>query len=520
MTIFLIAVYVIAKAGTIEAKGLEEKFKIARPKTHHIVLVDTSGSMKDLFEGVQGAVRTLLEGLPREDWITVYRFDDYPVRLCHENYQNLKIDDCIPQTLNSDKNSKTEIGETFEAAITDIEKSDASVFTLFFLTDGKVEPRIGGEFERDPAGSWTRLSQRGQAITASKEIWAYGLGLRQYTDVNLLTKIIPRKQVEVITIKNPADLKARIDDLKDNVRRKWLRSAVMKELKGGFVELAEIEPPSVRGLKLSASYVMKSTYTHLDLEPVSLTAGESVTDLKTGWSNISVPTPGQSRPLSFSFPIPMQSRWRLGRTTIAREEKIDFKAEPQFVDAAEIKKLGLEPKVNQKGFETSIQYSYQTGIPISFIILLPISLVAGALLISRWLKLPQVEVFGLLSATGIPQKDLQQEHQARLSVGGSGRDLQIPNTRGAFEIAVRRKASFDTLFVHPLAGQIQLGYGTLSSEAEEELRDEVARIKLDGQEIILSGVSPRRIRSQPWIRVSILVMCIALIDFVIWHVGP
>lgn len=518
----LLATWILSPIPAFPTQGLEEKFQIRRPQSHYLVLLDTSGSMRDFFSQVLLAVRTLLQALPPDDILTVYRFDDYPVRLCHNVIRNLQLpDECLPPGVNPDPRSRTEIGETLEKALDDIEASQASVFIVFFLTDGREEPRRGSRFDRNHDESWATLAERGQRLGQRREIWGYGLGLRQYTDVNLLARIIPQGRVEVITMGSPSELQGRIEGLRDRVRRNWLRSAVRKELESGFLELVQVKTPSVKQGKVHVAYAIRSTYSHLDIQPVPLAVSSSRPDLKLALeSPVSVPTMGQSRPFTISFGLPPHSPWRLGKKTIAHEEKLIVNATPAFVDAEEIRSLGVEPRVNLKGFETVVPYSYTVGIPFSFLALLPLSLLAFIFLTVRWTKVPSPEVFGTLSAQGISPRDLGHEHRERITVGGSGQDIVLPGAAGAFELEVRRRGSWDILFLRPLAGQIQLEGRTLSSFAEEELQQDMVRVTVGGRDLMLTGVAPRRARQRAWGKILLLLVSLVVLNVLTWSIGP
>jgi len=514
----------LAAVPAFAAPGLEEKFRIGRPQFHYLVLLDTSGSMAPFFDQVLQGVRALLQVLPPDDFLTVYRFDDYPVRLCHNHVKDLVLPEgCLPRGVNRDPRSRTEMGETLEKALDDIEASRASVFIVFFLTDGKEEPRRGSKFDRSHEESWAALAERGRRLSRQKEMWGYGLGLRRYTDVHLLARVIPPERVEVITMDNPSELRGRVEDLRERVRRNWLRSAVRKELEGGFLELVQVQAPTVRQGRVYATYAIRSAYPHLAVRPVSLAVGPSMPDLKLALeAPVSVPTGGRSQPFTVSFRLPSHSPWRLGRKTITREDRLIFQATPVLADEEEIRGLGLEPRVRLRGFETVVSYSYPAGIPFSFLALLPFSLLTFVLLAARWGRVPPPEVFGTLSDGGIPPVDLGRGHKRRVRIGGAGQDvdIELPGVVGAFEIEVRRRGSYDILFLRPLAGQIRLEGRTLSSFAEEELQRDGVRVAIDGREVILTGVSPRRVRRRAWGKILLLLAFLVVLNVLAWKAGP
>jgi hypothetical protein len=502
------------------SQRLEEKFQIGRPQSHYIVLLDTSGSMRPFFNQVLEAVRVLLQALPSDDILTIYRFDDFPIRLCNDVIKKLgDPSNYLPKDVNRDPKSRTEIGETFEKALNDIEASQASIFFVFFLTDGKEEPRVGSKFYTHHEESWAALARRGQKLAQQKEIWGYGLGLRRYTDVALLAKIISPERVEVITMRSPSELRGLIESLREKTRRRWLRSAVEKELESGFLELVQVKAPSAKRGKVQVAYAIRSTYPHLDVRPFNL--GLNIPDAKASLENpVSVPTMGRSRSFTVSFGLPPYPRWRLGKKRIVGEKRLIFQATPAFVDAEEIKGLGLEPRVMLKGFETDASYSFSVGIPISFPVILIISIILGYLLIPRWTKLPPPEVFGTVSACGNPPEDLGLKHRGRVTIGGADQDICFPCLTGAFEIEVRREGSYDTLFLRPIQGQIQLGGRTLSPYAREKIQDNTVIVSVNGIDVTLTWVSPRRAPRRAYGKALGLGILLVVLNLIIWKVGP
>jgi hypothetical protein len=503
------------------SQRLEEKFQIGRPQAHYIILLDTSGSMKLFFNQVLEAVQVLLKVLPPDDILTIYRFDDFPIRLCNDVVKKLgDPSNYLPKDVNRDPKSRTEIGETLEKALDDIETSKASIFFLFFLTDGKEEPRVGSKFYTHHEESWAALAMHGQKLAQQKEIWGYGLGLRRYTDVTLLAKVIPSERVEIITMRNPSELQGLIESLREKVRRRWIQSAVARELESGFLELVQVETPKVRHGRVKVSYVIRSTYTHLDIRPFSLSVN-ILPDMKVSFKTpISVPTRGKSQSFTVSFKLPHYSRWRFGKKRIVEKRKLIFQATPSFMDAEEIRNLGLEPNVKLKGFQTDISYSFLVGIPISFLIVLVLSVLLGSYQILKWMRLPPPEVFGIVSACGSPPVDLGREHRKVITIGGTGQDIFFPCLTGAFKIEVQREGSFDILLLQPIQGNIQLRGRTLSPYAREEIQGDRIVVNVNGVDVTLTFVSPRRVPQRSYVKMLVFVIFLIALNFIIWKVGP
>lgn len=517
----ILSIWICLVTSSISASSLEEKFQIARPQTHHIVLLDTSGSMKPYFSQVMEAVQTLLQSLPAEDLLTAYRFDDYPVKLCGGVIKNLSPHEYLPTSVNTHPKSKTEIGETFEKVLQEIEASSAPIFTVFFLTDGKEEPRDGSKFDKTHKEAWNILSEKAKKINSQRDIWGYSLGLKQYTDVQLLSKIIPQDKIEVVTMKHPSELKGRIESLREKMRKNWLRSAVQKELREGYLEIVPVEAPKVDDRKVHLSYAIRSHYPHLDIALISFSVENSTRGKKILINDpIPVSKMAFSKPIKVSFELPVHSKMQFGRKTIFHNENLNLKGSPVFVDEKDIISLDLHPVVKVKGTEATLTYSYKTGIPFSFLIFLPLSLLGIGLFSLRWIRVPAPEVFGNLNAKDIESKHLEDYHQTVVQIGGGGQDISIPDAQGTIALEVRREGSFDTLLLRPLEGQIKLDGELLSNYGERKLQQEVAKVSLGGRELILSEINTRRIRPRAWGKLIVFAATAVAINFILWKIGP
>jgi hypothetical protein len=320
---------------------------------------------------------------------------------------------------------------------------------------------------------------------------------------------------------SPAELRSRIEGLRNRVRRTWLASEVRKELGNGFLELLQVNTPRVEQGRVRVAYAIRSTYPHLDVQPISLSRGNSIASLKLEMeSPLALPVTGQSQAFSVSFELPSHSPWRLGRTTIQREERLILVAAPVFADATEIRSLGLDPQVTLRGFEAGVAYSYRVGVPFGFLVTFLLSLGGFVLCTRNWIRIPSPEVFGVLSADDLPSRDLVNEHRARLRVGGSDQDVVVPGVKGAFEIEARRVGTSEMLFVRPVHGQVELEGRILSSFADEGLQQDVVKLAIDGKVLLLTGISPRGIRGRRWGMILILLVSLLVLNAVTWNVSP
>lgn len=504
------------------AQTLADKFQIAKPQTHHIVLLDTSGSMKPFFAEVLFAVQVLLNALPQEDTLTVYRFDTYTVTQCEGTISTLELNQCLPTEVNTSRGSKTEIGEAFRKVLDSVESSNAQIITIFFLTDGKEEPRADSDFAKNHDEAWTQLGQYAKKIVDGREIRGYGLGLKEYTDVGLLSRILPQDRVEVVSMKNTSELRARLLGLVERVQRNWLRIAVQEELAKYRVELQSISESKTSGQTVSQDFSIRSLYPHLDIEPASISAsagGPSVT--VTPSSSVVVPKQGSSEPVLLSFLIPEPPmRFKFGRSLVEREMPVSWTVKTNFVDADEIRQLGLDPSPQIKADAVTIQYAYHTGYPASFFISLGLSPLIAIACAFFWLRLPLPIVYGKLKIGEMSAQDLEAFRKKELRIGCVGSDITVPNVNGFFTLRVKRSGNWDTLHFRPCSEKIYFEGRLESSHTEIELKQKLVEVRIESIDLLLTNVQQRSIPRRAWGKWAAVIIAVVLVTAGCWFFGP
>lgn len=503
------------------AQTLAEKFQIAKPQTHHIILLDTSGSMKPFFAEVLSAVQALLNALPKDDSVTVYRFDTYAVIQCEGTISSLDLNQCLPTEVNTSRGSKTEIGEAFRKVLDSVESSKAPITTIFFLTDGKEEPRADSDFAKNHDAAWTQIGQQAKRITTGRDIWGYGLGLKEYTDVNLLSRILPQDRVEVISMKNPSELRARLETLVERVQRNWLKVAVQEELTKYRVELQAVSEPKMSGLTVSQEFSIRSLYPHLDVEATSVNVSATEPSVTVSPSSVAVPKQGTSEPVLLSFLVqepPVSSK--IGRRLVAGEVPVSWTVKTAFVDADEIRQLGLDPLPQIKADAVTVKYAYHTGYPASFFLslgFLPIIAIACAFL---WLRLPRPIVYGKLKIGETSAQDLEAFRKKDVRIGCAGSDITVPNVSGFFTLRVKRSGNWDTLSFRPGSDKIYFGGRLESSHTELELKQKLVEIRIEGVELLLTNVQQRSIPRRAWGKWAAVIIVWGLVTAGCWYFGP
>jgi hypothetical protein len=504
------------------AQSLVEKFQIAKPLSHHIILLDTSGSMKPFYAEVLAAVQVLLNTLPKDDTLTVYRFDTYATLQCEGTISTLDVNQCLPASVNTTRGSKTEIGEAFHKVIDSIESSKAQIITIFFLTDGKEEPRADSDFARNHNAAWTQLGLRAKDVVKGMEIWGYGLGLKEYTDVGLLNRILPQDRVDVVSMRNTSELRSRLEGLVERVQRNWLKAAVQEELTKYHVELQSISEAKMSGLQVSQKFSIQSRYPHLDLGPVLINASSIGPAVSLTPSNsVAVPKKGASEPIVLSFHVlepPASSKF--GRSLIKGEVPVSWIVKATFEDADEIQRLGLDALPRIQADELTIQYAYEIGYPASFFISLGCLPLIAIMCAIWWLRLPRPRVYGKLKIGDANAQDLELFRKQEIRIGCAGSDITVPDVGGFFTLRVKRSGSWDTLYFRPGADKIYFEGRLESSHTELELKQKLVELRIDSVELLLTNVHQRPTPRRAWGKWAAALTAGGLVTAGCWFFGP
>jgi hypothetical protein len=108
------------------------------------------------------------------------------------------IEDYLPQQPSF---NYTDLGLALLKGLEFLEREGASrVQALFLLTDGLHQPPGDSLYSRDFTSDtdWQALQQRAQSLCRRRDLFVYGLGLGQQTDITVLRQVFPAQNVEVV----------------------------------------------------------------------------------------------------------------------------------------------------------------------------------------------------------------------------------------------------------------------------------------------------------------------------------
>ncbi len=494
-------------AGAYYDGPLAERFNIGGPRAHHIVLLDTSGSMRPFFTQVLDAVRTLLQAFPVQDTLTVFQFDDFPRRLAGGKIESLDLAQALPAEANG---QKTDIGNAFVKALDEIEQSGAEVVTLFFLTDGVEDLPDNSPFKTNHDAAWSTLTVRGMKACDGRELAAFGLGLKTRTDVGLLTKVFPSDHVEVVTLNNPAELRDKLQAMAEKVRHRWLKKAVGEELSRHSAKVVELSPMTREGGRFVARYAIESTYPHLPLSLVDVNVAEN-----TGLPVWFEPAPpyevGPASPrVEFSviadIPQPGDYLWWKPRKQLEQETAYSVTLSSGFEDAEELARLGFTPEISFDTLAGGAADRITVGSPKASFAALgigPVLLLFAAVL---WLRLPRPIVYGKVMVPGAGVIEAAQINKPVLKIGPNGSHVPVPDGEGALELSVARQGGFDTISLKPVEGVICHNDEVLGLGSRKKIDSNTFDVFIGPVNVTLIGMSSRRAPRRGWKKVIFLAV--------------
>ncbi|MEU8516159.1 vWA domain-containing protein [Kitasatospora sp. NPDC048722] len=176
------------RAEVYQALGLEHQ------PADYVVLVDTSPSMTQ--QGRYGTVRqtlqTFLSGLTGADHVALYTFDTTVVaRYIGAATDPAGILSRLPAAPSA--NGDTDIGAALDAALGELERSDAlPIASVVLMTDGENAPAAGSAYPVATTSSWTAaLHTRAAKLAGHTDLVGYALPLATgATGAELLRQVV------------------------------------------------------------------------------------------------------------------------------------------------------------------------------------------------------------------------------------------------------------------------------------------------------------------------------------------
>jgi hypothetical protein len=498
---------------------LYERFKVDLPTADVVVLLDASGSMS----GVYGTVRQAAVGFSRaltdkeRAHLRVFAAVVSDPLEGKGPEVGSRVEGFLPRTPLPGRG--TDLGLAIVKGLEFLERSGAShVQTFFLLTDGLHQPRSDSPYSanfEDP--HWQDLRRRGHALCRQRKVFVYGFGIGQHTDIEVLRRVFPAQNVEVV-VGDATEVARALAQVRERMRREQLRQAVEKELHEGKVE-ARLTQATIAGTvtRFDLSLTVRNAFRHLPvrLERVKVERDGSQQircGVEGAFADEVLGAGGQRQGLVRGALQVRVFRWHVGETEEHYRAQFAITPVAQFVHAEALKELGFERAVPRVVPATlTAHLTLRPGVPTWMAVGLLVA-AGGALLCF------------LLSSRRFPLEHLT----GRLNpVGGTPIDLTAmpnPASIGEGDIVVTLRLVDDGKFVR-LVGEwsharvaVRRGGTALSSPAQLENGDQLT--VGTAQYLVEFSSPPSRWRSKPLVVLALLLMVAAFVFVGLVIVNP
>ncbi len=382
--------------GAQQQEELLRLFQVDLPSADVLVLLDASGSMRSHGYGdVRQAVVDFAPTLTDKETLHLRVFGD-AVSAPLEGAGNEVaggVNDYLPQ---EPRFQHTDLGLAISKGLEFLERERSSrVQAFFLLTDGLHEPPADSPYSRDFNGdpNWQALRRRAQALCQRHTVFVYGFGLGQQTDINVLRRVFPAQNVEVV-VGGPAQVAYALRRVREGLRWAQLRQAVEQELSDGSLDV-RLAKASVEGdvTEFEVPLTIRNDYRHLpvSIEQINVqrgrAEGQEISCMLEGSPSNVVLEAGQQWQGKVKGTLNAESPgWRLGKSERPYSATFRFVPVVHFRDEAALGDLGADtspPKADAAALAVSLRVSY--GIPFwPFVVaFLLAAAVAGFAVVSR-----------------------------------------------------------------------------------------------------------------------------------------
>jgi hypothetical protein len=377
-----------------QSEDLYRLFQVELPSADVAILPDASRSMKDhQYANVRQAVVDFAPTLTAEETLQLRVFGD-TVSSPLEGKGNEVAPSVAGYLPREPFFSHTDLGLAILKAIEFLDREGSSrVQALFVVTDGLHEPPDDSPYTRDfNDPSWRALQQRARALCARRQVFVYGFGLGQQTDILVLRKIFPAQNVEVI-VGGAAHVAYTLQQVRERLSRTQLRQAVEQELSEGRIE-ARLDQSAVSGdvTAFNVPLTIRSTYRHLpvvvDQIKVQRFASSSAAlscEVESAPTKLPLAPGKEWRGRAAGDLRSDHPRWHLGKTQENYSASFEFIPLVRFQDEAALVDLGLlEASPNRPStpvLRVDLRASY--GISYWSILLIGSTALGGAATLGR-----------------------------------------------------------------------------------------------------------------------------------------
>jgi hypothetical protein len=299
----LLLLVVLSLAGSRNAIAADQSedlyrlFQVDLPPADVVILLDASRSMNDHQYGdVRQAVVDFAPTLTDKEILQLRVFGDTigsPLEGKGE-----EVAPRVAGYLPADPFfGHTDLGLAILKAIEFLEREGSSrVQALFVITDGLHDPPSDSPYSHDfNDPSWRALQQRAQALCARHKVFVYGFGLGQQTDIAVLRRVFPARNVELV-VGGAAHVAYTLQRIRERLSQTQLRQAVEQELSEGRVE-ARLDQSAISGdvPTFNIPLTIRNTYSNL---PIVV---EQVKIQRPASSSMEVTCEVQGTPTKFSI---------------------------------------------------------------------------------------------------------------------------------------------------------------------------------------------------------------------------
>jgi hypothetical protein len=242
LLLLALIVLAIAPNESQSASGIDDLYQIFQvdlPSADIVILFDASLSMKNHQYGdVRQAVIDFVPALTDKENFHLRVFGDVVSNPLEGKGSEVagSIQGHLPD---EPLFNHTDLGLAILKGLDFLEREGASkVQALFLLTDGLHQPPAGSLYSRDFAHdpNWQALQRRTQALCRQHNVFVYGFGLVQQTDIAVLRQVFPAQNVEVV-VGNASQVARALQQVRERLRQTQLRQAIEQELTEGRVEV-------------------------------------------------------------------------------------------------------------------------------------------------------------------------------------------------------------------------------------------------------------------------------------------
>ena len=429
-TLAFVLLSVLATSGAASAassasdiRELYKVFGIGSKPVNHVLVVDESLSMKDVFPTVRTAVRQYLRTIGPKDNVEVIVFGSGATLLDTGTGKSArKIADRLPAP-NTVNGQNTDIAAALDAATSQMDRSRDDTQVVVVLTDGEDDPPDNTPFPRT-AGLWKQLRKRFQSAARGKDVFAFAVALGQkgLPGAAIVREVVPG--AESFAVEPPA-LPGYFAGIREKVRNQQLGRALTEEFKKGGVKATVAAAPDAavsNGSVQLARVTVRNGFAHL---PATVTV---VTSSKPGaWSGRTVVpadklavggvkkrmtlAPGEEKSIDVASGDVTVDTPRFPMSLVPGRSSIDVVTEAAgsgtTAYASGVDAMGFDPALSIKAPVAKTVLTKSWGLPWWLVGVLAALVVLVLFLLFRWLwkvvvKPAAVEVEARISQNGRP----------------------------------------------------------------------------------------------------------------------